>query len=138
MPVLAEIMESGGRLTADITYVATAARFSRGYARFSARRQGGPGIVMAFEADALKGALEAALYQPGIENEHWGVMMRSASVRQAIKIFFQVKRDLPLFAQTDVSKMAVLTWLEAQRDAHDDMVEWSRWIDAWKYFSRID
>lgn len=138
MPVLAEIMESGGRLSADITFVATEARFSRGYARFSARRQGGPGIVMAFEGDALKDALEATQYQPGMGSVHYRTLPRTASGRLAVGTFFQVTRDLPLYAQTDVSKMAVLNWLEAQRDAHDDKDEWSRWIDAWKHFSRID
>lgn len=138
MPTLAEIMENGGRLSADITYVAAAARYSRGYARFRARRQGGPGIVMAFEADVLQGALEATMYQPGMGSHHYRMMARSASGRLAISTFFQVTRNLPLYAQTDVSKMAVLTWLEAQRDVRDDKVEWSLWIDAWKHFSRID
>jgi len=138
MPVIAQIMNSGGMLSTGITFVATADHYSQKYARSSARRKGGPGIVMAFEALALRGALEATAYQPGMVGDFGRTVPSGIHNISVPSSYFQVKRDLPLSAQTDISKMAVLRWLTAQRDAHEIQDEWNRWIDAWKHFSELD
>ncbi len=114
---LEKAIDDGGSLKAKLTFISDEAGHPYGYARTSARRTGTAGVVLQFEKHLLDPLIVPGHYNPRApeRGEKW----------EDVPHWYQADRDIPLTAQTPLSKKTVLDWLAERRDASPNDASWA-------------
>lgn len=102
----------GGGLSAGATFVSDEAGHPYGYARSSARRTGTKGVVLQLEKHHVEPLIKPGHYNPRApeRGEKW----------EDVPHWFQATAQIPLSAQTPLSKKTILDHLADRRDADPD------------------